>query len=137
MSVRLNLILRDEEIRDADRQSLLPEALMDSGVHRLQATKALAANSLCLNRVPAAARTRFNELLEATPSKAGMHRYTNYYRSVFECNARFIKPRANTIQTQGMPVHTRVSTARSHHRVCVCLRFLTAMHWQVYTVMKA
>ena len=74
---QLHLILQDKAIRDADPQSLLSEALITSavnglyGVHRLQAAKALTADSLCLQDVPAAARTRFLELLDATPSEAG------------------------------------------------------------------
>jgi hypothetical protein len=68
---QLYLILRDKEIRDADPQSLLPKALATSGVCRLQAAKALTADSLCLEDVPAAARTRFLELLDATPSETG------------------------------------------------------------------
>jgi hypothetical protein len=68
---QLYLILRDKEIRDADPQSLLPEALMDSAVYRLQTAKTLTADSLYLKDVPVAARTRFIVLLDATPSEAG------------------------------------------------------------------
>jgi hypothetical protein len=68
---QLYLIIRDKEIRDADRRSLLSEDLMYGSVCRLQKAKALTADSLCLKDVPAAARTRFLELLDATPSEAG------------------------------------------------------------------
>jgi hypothetical protein len=71
---QLYLILRDEQIRAADPQCLLERALDNAEVHRLQAAKVLTADSPVLKSVPRAARDRFIELLNATPSEAGMQR---------------------------------------------------------------
>jgi hypothetical protein len=63
---QLYLIMRDEQIRAADPESILERALNSTKVYRLQAAKLLTADSPVLERVPCAARARFIELLSAS-----------------------------------------------------------------------
>eukprot|EP00953_Heterococcus_sp_UTEX-ZZ885_P021288 11878-Heterococcus_DN1.PRE.1 len=75
----LYLICYDSIIKEADPTGSLFKALEYQGLSRLTAARTLSAKTQWLQHVPVAARERFCELVNATPTTAGTsccHRYT-------------------------------------------------------------
>ena len=65
-------MLMDEAILAADPDGVVRSALLSERMNRLRAAKRLTSTSSCLQAVPAAARDRLLELLQAQPEDAGI-----------------------------------------------------------------
>jgi hypothetical protein len=79
----LYLICCDRIIREADPTESLFEALVYNNLSRLTVAKTLTAESQCLQHVPVVARERFLELVNATPTTAGITIITDDARQMY------------------------------------------------------